>query len=400
MLSDIETGRVEAVVAWDLDRLHRRPTELEKFIDLADRHKIALGTVGGDVDLSSSGGRLHARIMGSVAKHEMEHKSERQRRAGLQKAQQGLPTGGPRPFGFKAGGIKLDATEARAIRNSYKALLAGTSLRELARDLNRREISTSLGKPWGATQVRAMLLRPRNAGLRLYHGEVMGTGRWPALVDESTWRAAVAVLSDPKRKTSPGFAIRWLLSGLALCGTCGQTVSSAGSAQTRKDGSKRIVYRCRSRQHVARHAAPVDDLVSRVAIERLASPDAAALLVDGDAPDAEELKDKAQALRSRLESLAVDFADGDLTSAQLRAATARIKTQLAEIESLQAHNSRGPMLAGLVNANDVGKAWRLLPFDGKRSVIDILMVVTIEPESIRGARHFRPELIRIAWRTP
>src|ERR1700745_1863499 len=53
MLADIESGAVGAVVAWDLDRLHRRPIELEKFMELADVHRLALATVSGDVDLST-----------------------------------------------------------------------------------------------------------------------------------------------------------------------------------------------------------------------------------------------------------------------------------------------------------------------------------------------------------
>src|SRR3954454_2477541 len=85
MLADVDAGRVGAVVAWDLDRLHRRPVELEHFIDLADRHRLALATVGGQHDLSTTAGRLTARIMGNVARHEMEHKSDRQKRANLQR---------------------------------------------------------------------------------------------------------------------------------------------------------------------------------------------------------------------------------------------------------------------------------------------------------------------------
>lgn len=399
MLADVAAGTVDAVVCWDLDRLHRRPVELERFIDLADRHKLALGTIGGEVDLASSAGRLHARIMGSVAKHEGEHKSERQARAGLQAAQQGRPTGGPRPFGYRAGGMKLDAAEARAVRGAYKALLAGTPLREIARDLNQRGISTSLGKPWGATQVRAMMLRPRNAGLRSYRGEVIGEASWPPLVDEGTWRAAVALLGDPTRKTSPGFATRWLLSAIALCGVCGETMTSAGAARTRKDGTRPTVYRCRSRQHTARDARPVDDLVSRLVVARLSRPDAAALMVDEEAPDAEALREEAQTLRARLDSLAVDFADGSLTAAQIRTATDRLRSKLAVVEAQQASTSRAPVLADLVGAKNVKRVWDGLPFDRKRAVINVLMTVTILPEPVRGARHFNPDLVAVDWRT-
>jgi DNA invertase Pin-like site-specific DNA recombinase len=400
MLSDLEANKLDAVVVWDLDRLHRRPVELERFIDLADRHGLSLGSVGGDVDLSTSAGRLHARIMGSVARHEVEHKSERQNRAAQQAAQEGRPTGGPRPFGYGRGGTTLDAAESREVRNAYAALLAGTPLREIARNLNRRGVTTTYGKQWGATQVRAVLLRARNAGLRTYRGEVIGPATWPALVDEGTWRAAVAVLSDPTRKTSPGFATRWLLSSLARCGVCGDTVSSAGVAgATRSDGSRRTVYRCRTRKHVARQAEPVDNLVSQIVVERLSRPDAAALLVDDDAPDAEALRIEAQALRIKLDTLAIEFASDSLTASQLRVATEHVRARLLTVESAQAHTDKVPVLGDVVGAEDVQEVWDGLSFDRKRAVIDALMSVTIEPEPLQGARHFRPDLVRIEWKS-
>ena len=34
MLDDLRGGFLDAVVVWDLDRLHRQPRELEEFFDL------------------------------------------------------------------------------------------------------------------------------------------------------------------------------------------------------------------------------------------------------------------------------------------------------------------------------------------------------------------------------
>jgi site-specific DNA recombinase len=53
MLAALEAGQVDGVVVWDLDRLTRRPIEIEQFIDLADRRGIALASVGGDCDLAT-----------------------------------------------------------------------------------------------------------------------------------------------------------------------------------------------------------------------------------------------------------------------------------------------------------------------------------------------------------
>src|SRR5436309_3228999 len=77
MLADVERGVIDAVICVDLDRLTRHPAELEHFMDLADRHGVALANVSGDTDLASSDGRLKARIMGAVARQESEKKGER-----------------------------------------------------------------------------------------------------------------------------------------------------------------------------------------------------------------------------------------------------------------------------------------------------------------------------------
>src|SRR5262245_18603406 len=50
MLGDVEAGLVDAVVCVDLDRLTRRPAELERFIDLANEHDVSLANVSGQTD--------------------------------------------------------------------------------------------------------------------------------------------------------------------------------------------------------------------------------------------------------------------------------------------------------------------------------------------------------------
>ena len=114
MLADIEAGKLHAVVAWDLDRLHRRPIELEYFIDLADKYRLALATVSGDTDLGTDSGRLFARVKGAVARREGERKSARQRRQALQAAQMGKPHLGRRAFGYEPDGLTVRPNEAKA----------------------------------------------------------------------------------------------------------------------------------------------------------------------------------------------------------------------------------------------------------------------------------------------
>ena len=76
MLAAVESGRIEAIVTWHNDRLHRSPKELEVFIDLVERRRVHRAVVtGGDYDLTTPDGRLSARIVGAVARKESEDRS-------------------------------------------------------------------------------------------------------------------------------------------------------------------------------------------------------------------------------------------------------------------------------------------------------------------------------------
>src|SRR4029450_10967980 len=98
LLADIEAGLVDAVIVWALDRLHRRPAELERFFEVCDRAGVTrLASVAGDVDLGTNDGRFHARILGAVAKKENDDRRRRIQRAALQAAEQGRISGGGPP---------------------------------------------------------------------------------------------------------------------------------------------------------------------------------------------------------------------------------------------------------------------------------------------------------------
>ena len=110
MLAAIERGEADVLVAWHVDRLTRKLTELEHLIVVAEKTGLRIATVTGDVDLSTDAGRLVGRILASVARGEVERKGARQKRAQQQAAQQGRPAGGRRAFGYGADGMTWSRT--------------------------------------------------------------------------------------------------------------------------------------------------------------------------------------------------------------------------------------------------------------------------------------------------
>lgn len=75
MLAGIRAGLIDAVVVAQLDRLHRRPSNWRSSSTWPTSTGWRWRAVSGDVDLATDDARFMARIMGAVARNEMERKS-------------------------------------------------------------------------------------------------------------------------------------------------------------------------------------------------------------------------------------------------------------------------------------------------------------------------------------
>jgi site-specific DNA recombinase len=380
LLADLRAGTVDAVICWHTDRLHRSPSELEDYIAVCERGGVPTHTVkAGPLDLASPSGRMVARQLGAVARYEVEHMVERQQRARLQAATAGRWSGGRRPYGYGPDGVTLVQAEADALRWAATQVLAGMSLNAVAAQLNARGARTSTGRPWKPTELRRALVRPRNAGLMVHRGQVVGPADWPAILDEGTWRGVCAVLSDPTRRTNTSTARRWLLSGLAVCGVCGDPVRSTSAGGTSRGRRMKPGYTCRSGKHVVRDAAECDRFVEQVILERLSRPDARDLLAPDRRTDTAALHARDTALRERLDELGRLYGDGAIDAPQLQAATAAIRAQRERITAELAAASRGSVLAGVADAPDPAKVWEGLDLSRRRAIVDTLATVTILP---------------------
>ncbi|GAA1276889.1 recombinase family protein [Arthrobacter pascens] len=402
VLKSVKTGKAQVVIAWSLDRLQRnRRDELRLYEACRDQGAQLALVNGADLDFSTAAGRFVADALGSVARMEVEMKSDRQRRAAQQAAAAGKRAGGRRPFGYDADGMQVRPAEAAAVAAGFESFLAGMPLGEIARVWNeqgfvtgqaRRGANAGQPSPWTRSSVRDVLSNPRYMGKRAHKGEIVADALWPALVPEETWQAAQAILTHRSGQVTPN-AAKYLLSGIGKCGVCGGNVHAGANARRGVRG-----YRCaESTGHFARKAEPVEEYVAQVIAARLSLPDAGHLLTDSTKADLPQLRAEATALRQRLNSLATDFADGELTAQQLRAATARINEKLAAAEHAMADAGRVDVLGPLIKTKDVRAAWDTLRTSQRRAVIDILATVTLHPPG-RGTRTFNPDTVSIEWK--
>ena len=375
MLDAIRAGRVDAVLAWHTDRLHRSPTELEEYIGVCEPRSVPTHCVkAGPLDLTTPSGRLVARQLGAVARYEVEHMAERIRSQKAKATAAGQWTGGGRPFGYSRDGMALVSAEADAIKDGVRRVLAGESVYAITKAW-QATVPPVRGGTWHAQNVHRVLTRPRNAGLAAHHGEVVGAGSWPAIVSEDEHRAVCAILKDPKRSTYSGVrSLKWVGSGLYRCGRCGADLRSASASS--RDGSLRRIYRCRTGSHTNVNAERLDEFVLATVCEVL-DREGAGLLPVADREATAELHAEANTLRARLDEVGDMLGDGELTRAQYARQRERIESKLDAVTEQLATTQTGSALDGVATAETPSAAFLAQTVARQRAVIDAIMTVTI-----------------------
>lgn len=397
----ISGGHVDAVVAWAFDRLTRNRRDQLRLIELGQEHRVLITLCrGADMDLSSPAGRLSADILASVARNEIEQKSDRQVRANEQRIAQGRRLAGRRNFGYTA---KMEHVpeEAQAISDGYQWVLDGVELTEIARRWNGRGLTTpqrkrgtSTPNPWTGPSVSRCLRKPAYAGLLLYKGVAQGAGAWEPIVDESTWNAAQAVLTNPARRTTTGNQAH-LLTGVALCGVCGEHTVHARGGKTGLG-----VYSCSGPvRHLTRKREPIDQWVETVVVERLSRPDARTVFTRPSAGvDVAAITVRLSEVRERLDGLAEGYASGVFTLASMTRAAEKLRDEEAHLLSqLEVASPTTAQVHELISADDVQQAWDELPTSTRRAIIAELFTVTIYSPG-RGVSAFNPDSVTIDQR--
>jgi site-specific DNA recombinase len=405
LLADIEAGLVDAVIVWALDRLHRRPAELERFFEVCDRAGVTrLASVAGDVDLSTNDGRFHARILGAVAKKENDDRRRRIQRAALQAAEQGrVAGGGTRPFGYTADRLVVVDAEAELVREAVARVLAGESLRSIAADWNTRQVRTPAGGQWRTQTLRRMLLSARIAGLREHHGVVTAEAVWPGIIDRDTHERLRAILIDPGRQKFNGIdARRYLLSGFLVCGRCGRKLVA------RPRGDRRRRYVCASGPNfggcgkTGRLAEPVEHLVVEWVLRQLSGPALSAALAAATGEDQaeRELLHALQVDQDRLDELVDAFADGTLGRADFARARARVEARMDTTRRRLAGQAATRTLAALpVGERALREAWESRGLSWRRAVLAAVVERVVLHPCLQGRNVFDPSRIEVVWRT-
>jgi hypothetical protein len=311
------------------------------------------------------------------------------------------------------------AAERELIVEAARRILAGDSLRGVVCDWNRRGITTTDGRPWRNQPLRRLLLSARVAGKRAYDGRLYDghPTRLPAILDEATWEAVTAILTDPARRTSVGGGQpRHLLSGIGRCGVCGRPLRARMVAGG-NGGRPHRAYYCHAPNlagggyHVRRNADKVDALIVGALFAAVESPAWDELAAER--PDDDPTRPHYEALARITADL--DVLDEMLAEAELaerqgatpKPSAATLRRKLAEREAARDRHTEAVnrLAAGRVTAavpRNLRELWPDLSLDRRRNIVRAVLRLPPEGKGIQvhpqTGRAFDPDAIAADWR--
>jgi len=402
LLSDIQDGRIDAVVIWMEDRLQRQVIELAEFLKICDGAGVTrIASAGGEFDLSDPDQRTMLYIKAAMAEAEIEKMAKRMRRKNQENAEKGRRhLGGRRPFGeawhgHQAVNEEQAAQERELIREAVRRIIAGDSLRGIVTDWERRGIKSQFGNLWRNVNLRKTLLSPRLVGMREYSGQLYG-GDWEPIITMEEWEAVKAILKDPARyQHERGGLPKHLLSGTAHCGICDSRLS------VRKLRGKRVYYCSPTAPKggcgkISRQAEPLEDLITGAIFTAVESDlyrklgaqekdDPTAVLYEQLARD--------QGLLDRLED---KLAQELISVPTYKRNRAQIERRM-EDSRRWVNRQRHDQILTLAPRN-LREVWPNLSMDRRRSIVKAVLVkVTVLPQA-GGSRAFHPDKIHAEWR--
>jgi site-specific DNA recombinase len=235
LLSDVESGAVNCVVVYKVDRLSRSLLDFSRIMDTLDKHGTTFVSVTQQFNTTSSMGRLTLNILLSFAQFEREMISERTRDKMGAARRKGKWVGGVPVLGYdvapQGGSLVANQEETRRVREIFALYLELGSLIPVVEELDRRgwrmkswttrEGRKAGGKPIAKNNLYNLLTNMIYVGKVEYGGQVY-EGEHERILDEQTWNRVQTALNRNGRRGGRNIGNKYaaLLKGLVRCGSC------------------------------------------------------------------------------------------------------------------------------------------------------------------------------------
>lgn len=255
LIKDIETGIVNNVLVYKLDRLTRSVADLIVLINLFETYNCAFNSQTEKIDTSNAVGRMFVKILGIFAEFERENLAERIAFGYEQKTREGNYTNPNGVYGYDyliGGKLEVNKREEQLVNQIYNLYLKGNSMVSISKYLNKNHIPTKRGGKWQASTIKSILTNP------LYIGKVRYGVRHPnelkkfitqgkdikPIIELNLWGAVQALLKK-RQQNNKKQALKAYFSCCLKCAYCN---SSYEGCYQKQKGKQYISYVCKGRK--------------------------------------------------------------------------------------------------------------------------------------------------------
>ena len=272
MLTRIQNGEANGVLAWHPDRLARNSIDGGQLIYLLDQRKLADLKFQTFWFENTSQGKFMLNIAFGQSKYYVDNLSENTKRGLRQKVRRGeYPSNAP--FGYyndkRDKTIKIDKTLAPLAVAIFELYAKNESrFQDISDYLYANGVKTKGGKPYKPDKVKKILTNPFYYGHFVYGGE-LHEGRHTPLISKKLFDDVQAVVAarcfrqqDHTREPMP-------YCGLLKC-SCGMMITAENKTKRQKNGNEHhyVYYRCSRKSKTTRcvelplRSEPLDEQLS------------------------------------------------------------------------------------------------------------------------------------------
>lgn len=415
LVDDLRNGAINAVWAWDIDRLQRGLREFNDFVEVCQDVKARVIWPDGEADFRTGRGIDELERRALDARTELRKIKRRTARGVASVRDGGHWRGGPAPYGYScitnpdgpvnATGapralLEVEPAEAEVLREAARRALVGESLGSICTDLNGRGVPSKGGGHWSPTVLGRVLASAAISG-RIEHRDPED-GQLK-IVGEATWEPIIPpAASDTLRRMRAGRATRTqrrshLLAGLAVCGRCGAPLMTG----TRRG---RQILSCRLRFNKHDHGCggvtiaeqPVEDIVVDEVVTRIDSGGLTAVLHAGEAEEISAARRELEQVQDELQEVTRAWYARELGPEEYDGARQGLRQRRNRLQAVVDTAQRSQSLPQL--PSPLEGAWDTLSLPQQRATLKaVLAAVTIMPAARLG-RTFDPDRVRLSWR--
>lgn len=398
MLERIERRETDIVVAWESSRTNRDVALDRVLVNLCGDIGVLICYNGRVYDPRDPDDRYVLGLNALNAEREADAIRARINRTVRLNTEEGRPRGRI-PFGYErtydpaSGKLNeqvVQAEQAELIRRIADRIYGGESLNSIAKDLNAREIATpGGGAKWTPTQVKRLVLKPSNVGLRQHQGRVVGKATWEPILDPKVYEVCEALIEGRAAKLAPSDGkVKYLLSGVA--------VAECGAPLYARPSGSRLRYICTSDWCCAIRVDTFDSLVQMWLLAYYERPEFLETLAPvADNAGAKSAMEEIADLEARLAEATELAAAGALSMVRLADLEAKLQPQIdAARFHARSHLVQVPPVVHRVAGARAREVWEELDLNQKRDVIRSTVTVTLH-RARQGQRTITPDRFSI-----